>query len=189
MCERVSSANYRLWKCLSNREVTLVQNLHLRHQVEQHLVGETTASITYDRIFNFSIGCLIRLQVVFLFSKRTNLVMTEMWQHRLPGYLDFIWISKTQDSTTIDQTREEKTKATPATTATTATTTATTTFEEIKKFQDSKSPILVSESLKDTQSFGWEKQRKRHSHSTHTLRETRTDKLREAWRKRERRSE
>ena len=59
--------------------------------------------------------------------------MTEMWQHRLPGYLDFIWISKTQDSTTIDQTREEKTKATTATTAmtkTTATTAATTTFEE-----------------------------------------------------------
>ena len=55
--------------------------------------------------------------------------MTEMWQHRLPGYLDFIWISKTQDSTTIDQTREEKTKVT-ATTATTATTAATTTFEE-----------------------------------------------------------
>ena len=58
--------------------------------------------------------------------------MTEMWQHRLPGYLDFIWISKTQDSTTIDQTREEKTKATTATTATTTTTTATTTFEEKK---------------------------------------------------------
>ena len=174
MCERVSSANYRLWKCLSNREVTLVQNLHLRHQVEQHLVGETTASITYDRIFNFSLGCLIRLQVVFLFSKRTNLVMTEMWQHRLPGYLDFIWISKTQDSTTIDQTREEKTKATTATTATTkttataaATTAATTTFEEKKHFKIQSRRFWYLRVSK-THNHLVEKNREKDTHIVHT---------------------